>query len=214
MLSPSNRHCNVSANNLFGKETFHILFYNIRGLLSHSTELMAVVRISKIPPALICLNETFLDESVEDVVLEGYSIVARRDRSDGRKCGGVAVYALDSIARRVTLVEKSKSCERVWLVLHTDTGPYLLGDWYRPPQPGDISSIEACEEEWERLSTETLGTILIGDVNVHHVSWLRHSSRNSAEGVKLRDFSQRVGLRQIDTNLQEESICLIWHSQI
>ena len=49
----------------------------------------------------------------------------------------------------------------------------------------------------ERLSTETLGTIQIGDVNIHHVSWLRHSSRNSAEGVKLRDFSQRVGLRQI-----------------
>ena len=58
--------------------------------------------MSKTVPAIVCLNETFLDESVEDVSLEGYIMVARRDRADGRKGGGVAVYALDSIANRVT----------------------------------------------------------------------------------------------------------------
>ena len=53
-------------------------------------------------PPIVCLNDTFLDESIGDVSLEGYSIVARRDRNDGRKCGGVMVYALKAIAARVT----------------------------------------------------------------------------------------------------------------
>ena len=103
------------------------------------------MRLSTVPPSLICLNETFLDDSVEDVSLEGYECVARRDRADGRKCGGVAVYAAKSISGRMAMVEKSSSSERVWLVLHADTGPYLLCVWYRPPAPGEIDSIKAFE---------------------------------------------------------------------
>ena len=34
-------------------------------------------------------------------------------------------------------------------------------------------------------------------MNVHHTRWLRHSSRNSAEGEHLRDFSDRAGLKQL-----------------
>ena len=39
----------------------------------------AVIRVSKFIPALVCLNETFLDKSIGEVPLEGYSLVARRD---------------------------------------------------------------------------------------------------------------------------------------
>ena len=124
---------------LFVAQTLHILFCNIRGLQSHIAELVAVLRVSKIQPSIVCLNETFLDSSIEDVPLEGYSEVARRDRADGRKGGGVIVYALDSIASRVTMVEKSDLSERVWLVIHSDIGPYLLGVWYRPPDPGEVA---------------------------------------------------------------------------
>jgi len=110
-------------------------------------ELSAAIRVCKTMPTLVCLNETFLDESIEEVLLEGYTIVARRDRDDGRKGGGVAVYALDAVCRQFAMAEKSESSERVWLVIHTDTGPYLLGVWYRPPSPGELASILACEEE-------------------------------------------------------------------
>ena len=143
------------------------------------------------------LERDFSDSSIEDVPLEGYSEVARRDRADGRKGGEVIVYALDSIASRVTMVEKSDLYERVWLIIHSDIGPYLLGVWYRPPDPGEVASIRACEEEWQRLSLHVLGTILVGDLNVHHIRWLRYSSRNSAEGDTLREFCDRVGLRQV-----------------
>ena len=68
---------------MFEEQKFHILFYNIQGLLSHVAELTAVIRQSKIMPSILCFNETFLDESIEDVCIEGYTIIARRDRADG-----------------------------------------------------------------------------------------------------------------------------------
>jgi hypothetical protein len=120
---------------------FGIFFVNIQGLLSHLPELTAALHVLKIAPGLVCLNETFLDASIESITLEGYELVARRDRDDGRKCGGVAVFANVSVKSRVTLLSKSDDSERVWVILHADTGPLLIGVWYRPPEPGEIATI-------------------------------------------------------------------------
>ena len=166
----------------FKHERIGILFFNIRGLISHLVELTSVVRLLPELPALICLNETFLNRSVEEVNVEGYTVVARRDRDDGRKCGGVIVYAQDGLASRVTLIEQSADSERVWLIIHTDVGPYLVGVWYRPPEPGETNTIKSLETEWELHNQAALGTILVRDMNVHHRRWLRFSSENSAEG--------------------------------
>ena len=57
-------------------------------------------------------------------------------------------------------------------MLHTDVGPYLLGVWYRPPEPGELDSIRSLETELNRYAHEALGTILVGDLNVHHTRWL------------------------------------------
>ena len=92
-------------------------------------------------PELICINETHLSRTVEHVALEGYSLVARRDRSDGRQGGGIAAFALTSIAERISLVQSSDDAERFWLMAHTDQGPYLVGVWYRPPDPGECGTI-------------------------------------------------------------------------
>ena len=67
LLSSQNRYCEGSAKSLFVAETLHILFYNVRGLLSHAAELQAAIRVSSIVPAIVCLNETFLDKSIEAV---------------------------------------------------------------------------------------------------------------------------------------------------
>ena len=64
-----------------------------------------------------CLNETFLNQAVEHIALEGYSLVTRRDRSDGRSGGGVVVFAIDSIAERVALIATSDSAEKCWLLV-------------------------------------------------------------------------------------------------
>ena len=73
-----------------------ILHVNIRGCISNSAELVTSVRLMKEKPIIICLTETFLDKSIQEVTLEGYVLVSRRDRGEGddsRQCGGVVVFA-------------------------------------------------------------------------------------------------------------------------
>jgi len=167
---------------------------NIQGLRSHAAELVARLRTSETSPHVICLNETFLDQSIGNVEIENYVLIERWDRAV--EWGGVAIYAQQDFAQQVTFLDKSPLAERLWCVLHTDCGPYLLGAWYRPPSC-EISSIESCEQEHEKLSEGVMGTLLLGDVNVHHVQWLRHSRETTAGGKRMRLAAAQMGLKQI-----------------
>ena len=148
--------------------------------------------------ALVCLNNTCLDESIGDGVatLGGYNLVARRDRNDGRSGGGILCFAAASLSAQVTLCEHSTEYERSWLTIHSEIGPILLGVWYRPPVRGEVASITACEAEWRRLAIDHVATIMVGDMNVHHARWLRHSSGVSVEGTSLFRFCSANGLKQ------------------
>ena len=41
--------------------------------------------------------------------------------------GGVVVYAECAITGQVTLIETSVEAERLWLLIHTERGPFMLG---------------------------------------------------------------------------------------
>jgi hypothetical protein len=182
-----------------------ILHINIQGFLSHAAELVAYIRLLRRPPMIICVNESFLDKSVKDVELEGYEVSARRDRTDGRKGGGVLVFTRADNANNVTLLETSLRSERVWLVVHTDQGPYVLSAWYRPPDPGEVVSIESFETEWQEHCNAALGSVILGDLNLHHKGWLRYSSRNSTEGALMRKICNQYGFRQLVHESTRES---------
>ena len=92
-------------------------------MISHCTELVARLRVAKIKPLIVCISEAFLDKSVKEVSIEGYSLIGRRDRCDGRKCGGVAVFAKKSMAESVTLLYKSSIHKRLWITVHSYLGP-------------------------------------------------------------------------------------------
>ena len=175
-------------------QCLNVWHINIQGLRSHVAELVARLRMSEQPPQVICLNETFLDQSVGEVELEGYVNIARWDRAAER--GGVCIYARQDIAQQVTLLSKSGTAERLWCVLHTDCGPYLLGAWYRPPSI-EVASMETCEKEHEQLSEGLMGTLLVGDVNVHHLQWLVHSRETTAGGKRMRLAAAQMGLKQV-----------------
>jgi hypothetical protein len=113
------------------------------------------------------------------------------------KMRGIIAFAKLDVAANVTLLHTSTEAERFWLIVHSDQGPFLVGVWYRPPCPGEIHSITTLEEEWQQLRARTVGTVILGDLNVHHRRWLRHSSKESAEGAKLRDFCAVQGLKQM-----------------
>ena len=182
---------------LFGENEFSVLQVNIQGLVAHAMELSATLGLMAPMPDVICINETWLDKAVGGVDIDGYTCVARRDRRDGRKCGGIASYARHDIKNLVTQLEESKTAERHWLVVHGHRGPLLLGNWYRPPSRGETDSITSMKREWELHSSSVLGTILVGDMNVHQISWLRHSSGDTPEGRELQAQSGECNFRQM-----------------
>ena len=165
---------------------------NIQGLRSHAAELAGRIRLATEIPHILCVNETLLDHIVGTVEIEGHEIIARWDRSYER--GGVCIYASCKIAQKVIHLSNSKDAERAWCMVHTDHGPFLLGAKYRPPN-AEVASIESCEREHNALAEQVLGSLLVGDLNVHHIPWLGHSRETSVCGKHLRSTASRMGLK-------------------
>ncbi len=176
--------------------SFTIDHANIRGFTGHRAELEAHITLNGDKPHMIAINETFLNREVEQVDLSGYELVSRRDRQDESGWGGIALFALPIVAPYVTLLEHSSVFERSWHVIHSDVGSVLLCVWYRPPAVGEVESIRSFRLEWERLSPRHVGTIVIGDLNVHHKRWLVHSASVSVEGSLLYKFWCDYGFKQ------------------
>ena len=195
-VSPSPGLCEAGPVSIFG--SFQILHCNIRGMLSHRAELNAQIQLLHRPPAMICINETFLDESVTDgqILVTGYRLVSRRDRADGRSGGGIMCMVHERYHGQVVMQEHSSVDERTWHVVHSDIGPILCGTWYRPPCPGETASILACEEELRRLMPSAVACIIVGDLNVHHTRWLKFSSSVTVEGTAMLRFCKGNGLKQ------------------
>ena len=170
---------------------------NVQGLVSHAAEIAGRLRLLPKPPMLLCINETFLDKSIGEVQIEGYSCISRHDRADGRRCGGVATYALSKYSHQVTCLGASCNAEREWVMIHSNHGPIVVANWYRPPCHGEVSSILALGDELQKHRDGALGVIVVGDLNVHSRKWLRHSSHESPEGQALQSVCEAEGLRQV-----------------
>ena len=139
----------------------------------------------------------FFHRAVERISLTGYALVSRLDRRDDSGYGDIALFARANIVLYVIFLENSDLDKRSWHVIHSDIGPVLLGIWYRPPCHGEIDNIRRLEQEWVRLRSEYVGTIIVRDLNVHHISWLRFSSHTSVEGYTLWRFCIDHGFRQV-----------------
>ena len=88
-----------------------ILHLNIRGFLGHKSELEARIRLMPSLPTLICLNETFLDKSLDNIVLDGYPLISRRDRQDDSGWGGICCFALTDFASNIVCISTSSEAE-------------------------------------------------------------------------------------------------------
>ena len=112
-----------------------VIVGNNRGFLLNRAKLEAHLQLNG-NPTFVALTETLLegDEQQKDTVkpqLTGYTLVSQRNRRDGRKGGGVALFVKDEHACCVNLLQHSETHERSWHLVHTSHGPLLLGVWYR-----------------------------------------------------------------------------------
>ena len=150
-------------------------------------------------PTFIGLVETFLKNSVKQIHLPGYSLISRRDRKDDSGWGGIAFFVKDAYRDVIVHAGNSEAAERSWHILHTDRGLVSICLWYRPPAPGEIASIISLTPEMETFASGCVGTMIVGDMNVHHVGWLTYSSGTTPEGRELYSwclgsgFEERVG---------------------
>ena len=177
----------------------HVNVGNNRGYILSRAELEIHLQLNNLPH-FVALTETLLegDSSNPDTVkpvLSGYTLVSQRNRK-GRKGGGIALFVRDDMVNSVTFLKHSETYERSWHTIHSNHGPLLLGVWYRPPST-ETGSIEALYEEYGELSENCVGTVLVGDMNVHHASWLQHSSQgNTPEGRALWNFCRESGFEE------------------
>ena len=179
----------------FFLEFFHIDHVNMRGLYSHSAELAAhFPRYGY--PSLITFNETFFNRAVQRVSLAGYVEVSRFDRRNGQDQGGITFFTRACYSERVVFLEHGGAFdERSWHCLHSDVGPVLICVCYRPPNRGELDSIYRFISEWSRLSASHIGTLVLGDLNIHHTHWLG-SSHTDIEGTLLFHFCVDYGFDQ------------------
>ena len=75
------------------------------------------------------------------------------------------------------------------------TGPLLLGLWYRPPND-PRHSIDTLDAELDKHAPSHNGTLLTGDLNIHHKRWLRFSHSNTPEGAQLHNICKQHNLTE------------------
>ena len=178
--------------------SFSFLLLNIRGFVSHRAELVGALEQLELP-TFVCLNETLLPGTRAMRVIEvpGYVLVSRLDRRNDSGWGGIALFARAGYENCIVHVGDSAVAERSWHVLHTDRGPIAVAVWYRRPCSGEVLSIQSIPAELREFATDTVGTIILGDMNVHEASWLRHSDGTSVEGRELHGICCELGLQQL-----------------
>ena len=125
--------------------------------------------------------------------MAGYELIARKDNGVKQHGGGILVYVDTKLAPRVTFMGESQEADRVWVMLHSSQGPYLLGAWYRAPSAQVDATVTSLRDELEQHRPSALGTLLVGDMNVHHTRWLGSSCTTPA-GEALRGIASDYGM--------------------
>ena len=180
------------------KTHFTVFHLNVQGLSDANLALFDTLLQEIGRPTYVAVTETFLDRTVESICISGYHLISRLDRREGIRLdrGGVALFARDGFELSIVHIGNSEKDERSWHIIHADSGPMLLGVWYRRPQYNEIAPIQRLDHELLRYSSDCIATILVGDMNVHNPEWLRWSSRPTPEGSELEAICCVHGLKQ------------------
>ena len=145
----------------FKNKGLHIIHINSRSVI-HKIEEIKILSY-KVKAAVICVTETWLDESVtnSEIEIKGYQVI-RKDRN--RSGGGVCMYINTNLAFNQRNDLETDELEALWCeILLPKTKPIVVGCCYRPPKQNKF--LERMEENISKLCYDS-ETIILGDMNI------------------------------------------------
>ena len=180
-----------------GHEEFTILHSNVRGFISRVAELSARLLLMERKLSVLCLTEAWADKGLQTMRMEGYALypgmtVHTADWEADWLCSLWSGLPTGSPSSRIP-----RSQSAVWVMIHSDHGPYVIGCWYRPPAPGEVDTIRSFKKKGTAACCERRGLCCAGRLNIYHQKWLKYSNRNSLEGQELSAVCKELGLTQL-----------------
>ena len=154
-------------------------------------------------PSFLGVVESHIDDSISnsDISITGYQTPIRRDRNIFG--GGIVVWPRMGLdVSRLTEHEPAEQ-EVMWLTTTTQRGKLLMGIVYRPGSlPGsDDSMIQYLDanldliQQQHKIST----SVILGDFNVHHQTWLSSKSPTDKVGRTTEQFANVHGIQAMET---------------
>lgn len=131
-------------------------------------------------------------------LIDGY-VLYRRDRSDGRVGGGVALYIdknLNSYETHEKAFETNSTFEQIWVKIEMNKFKLLVGCVYRPGYCKEIDELSQTINTAAMLvsSGECDDLLLMGDFNFPEIRWQTGvvSSISGAESLSSHVFAERI----------------------
>ena len=206
-----------------GPPTILVSHSNVRSLCPHDRTLkvdeIKTVLCNKRKCDIVCLSETWLDETVPDshVQIDGFQL-HRRDRTRRglrRESGGVAIYARDDLPVRRRKDLEHDDLEIVIIEAMSDKKRILIGCCYRAPG-ANAESANSFIDNIQRVLNNIYANkpesfIILGDFNDRCITWNSNHTYSELSN-KLLDLVTGNNLFQIidePTHVTENSSSLL-----
>lgn len=141
----------------------------------------------------VAVTETWLTAGMADdgVSLDGYALV-RRDREDGRRAGGVALYIKNNFTfTLLNLSPVNVGFEHLWVKITLSGISVVVGVIYRPPSSDIALFFESFESLLSDVILNTHEIVILGDFNIN---LLDVNHRNS---ILFTNMCDTLGIKQI-----------------
>ena len=168
---------------------FRLMCLNIDSVLGHVDQLRILLDQEK--PHIMCLNETKLDLSISDslVNVDNYQII-RNDRD--RHGGGVAAYVHESISYKIRSDLMPDKLEVVTLqIANSKFKPFIVASISRPlGKP--FSYFNDMEALLASLDSDNKEAIIMGDTNCNFLDSSNNDTKNLKRVLSLHDLTQII----------------------
>ncbi|CAF1136166.1 unnamed protein product [Didymodactylos carnosus] len=172
---------------------------NIRSLVSQKDAVSAY--LSLIRPVVLCLTETWLDNTItdNDISFFEYHVPWRLDRN--RHGGGCAIYVRTDFhaVRLIEFEEATFEIHAIRLTLMNQQHVTIL-NIYRPKATTMqrlLARLSTILDEFGKSKYKDDILLCVGDLNAHFQPWAKSTVPSTKEGILLDEFLESMNFSQL-----------------